>query len=138
MGKLYAIAISDIAREREVKLSNLLGEEVSEYKPEYFVTKSYSTESRFTSKTRSFKTIRGASNEVEKLNAKFAGKQMRYPTARMVNGVYAYYFIFDASLYSFTYIDVTDRWNEMVNIDIEKENIRHSKEIIKLSKKLIK
>ncbi len=72
MGKLYAIAISDIAREREVKLSNLLGEEVSEYKPEYFVTKGYSTESRFTSKTRSFKTIRGASNEVEKLNAKFA------------------------------------------------------------------
>lgn len=138
MGKLYAIAISDIAREREVKLSNLLGEEVSEYKPEYFVTKGYSTESRFTSKTRSFKTIRGASNEVEKLNAKFAGKQMRYSTARMVNGVYAYYFIFDASLYSFTYIDVTDRWNEMINIDIEKENIRHSKEIIKLSKKLIK
>ena len=138
MGKLYAIAISDIAREREVKLSNLLGEEVSEYKPEYFVTKGYSTESRFTSKTRSFKTIRGASNEVEKLNAKFAGKQMRYPTDRMVNGVYAYYFIFDASLYSFTYTDVTDRWNEMVNIDIEKENIRHSKEIIKLSKKLIK
>ena len=137
MRNIYSIVIIDIVREREIKLSNLLGEEVLNSEPKFYITKNYNIMSCFATNARTFKTVKGALAEAQKLNTRFAGRQLAFEYLSMIDGVYARYFLFDTSRYSFSYVEVTDKWNDIINKDIEKENLRHLKEMVKLNKKLV-
>jgi hypothetical protein len=137
MKRIYAIVINDIAKERESKISALLGEEESKISSTFYVTKGMKTLYVFSDTVKTYKTVKGAMNEVNRCNKYCNNTQIRLPHGEAINGMYTHYFKFDTSKYTFSYVDVTDKWNEFINNGIDRENIRHEKEITKLKKKLI-
>jgi hypothetical protein len=137
MKRIYAIVINDIAKERELKLSALLGEDESTKSSSFFVTKGMKTTWLVSDTLKTYKTLNGALNEVNRCNKFLNNTQIRLPQGEVINGMYTHYFKFDTSKYTFSYVDVTDKWNEFVNNSIDKENDKHEKIITKLKKKLI-
>jgi hypothetical protein len=137
MKRIYAIVINDIAKERELKLSALLGEDETTKSSSFFVTKGMKTTWCVSDTLKTYKTIKGALNEVNRCNKFLNNTQIRLPQGEVINGMYTHYFKFDTSKYLFSYVDITDKWNEFVNIAIDKENAKHEKILTKLKKKLI-
>jgi hypothetical protein len=143
MGRLYTIVYVKKSELRDSLIDQILGEEETKTDfngvYEYFYAKNGKLQKNIDYKIKAYKTLNGAQREASKITRLKSGK-----TIRTKNGFYddenrrwTYEVKFEASKHSLIVIDITDKWNEMIDRDIEKKKISFELEIQKLRQKKI-
>ncbi len=140
MGRLYTIVYVNKAELRDNLIDQLLGEEEpnTDVTYEYFYNKNGKLQKNIDYKIKAYKTLRGAQREATKVSKLKAGR-----TIRATYGFYdenkrwSYDIKFEPSQHSLVVIDVTDKWNEMIDRDIEKRKISFELDLQKLQQKKV-
>ena len=140
MGRLYTIVYVNKAELRDNLIDQLLGEEEpnTDVTYEYFYNKNGRLQKNIDYKIKAYKTLRGAQREATKVSRLKAGR-----TIRATYGFYdenkrwSYDIKFEPSQHSLVVIDVTDKWNEMIDRDIEKRKRAFELDLQKLQQKKV-
>lgn len=156
MGRLYTIVYVNKAELRDNLIDQLLGEEEPNTDVTYyFYNKNGKLQKNIDYKIKAYKTLRGAQREATKVSRLKAGR-----TIKATYGFYdennskddeknkillqflkdkrwSYDIKFEPSQHSLVVIDVTDRWNEMIDRDIEKRKIAFELDLQKLQQKKV-
>lgn len=140
MGILYTIVYVNKAELRDNLIDQLLGEEETntDVTYEYFYNKNGKLQKNIDYKIKAYKTLRGAQREATKVSRLKAGR-----TIKATYGFYdenkrwSYDIKFDPSQHSLVVIDVTDKWNEMIDRDIEKRKRAFELDLQKLQQKKV-
>ena len=140
MGRLYTIVYVNKAELRDNLIDQLLGEEEpnTDVTYEYFYNKNGKLQKNIDYKIKAYKTLRGAQREATKVSRLKAGR-----TIRATYGFYdenkrwSYDIKFEPSQHSLVVIDVTDKWNEMIDRDIEKRKRAFELDLQKLQQKKV-
>ena len=140
MGRLYTIVYVNKAELRDNLIDQLLGEEEpnTDVTYEYFYNKNGKLQKNIDYKIKAYKTLRGAQREATKVSRLKAGR-----TIKATYGFYdenkrwSYDIKFDPSQHSLVVIDVTDKWNEMIDRDIEKRKRAFELDLQKLQQKKV-
>jgi hypothetical protein len=134
MGKMYTLAIVSKVAQREAKLGSLLSDsdEVFDIPFEFIWNKNGKLKKEISLHTKAYKTLGGASRECAKINKKYADKSMRLVEGYILNGRWTTSFTFDTSQYSFAVIDITEKWNQHIDKEVEKETAKYNREVQKL------
>lgn len=140
MGRLYTIVYVNKAELRDNLIDQLLGEEEpnTDVTYEYFYNKNGKLQKNIDYKIKAYKTLRGAQREATKVSRLKAGR-----TIRSTHGFYdenkrwTYDIKFEPSQHSLVVIDVTDKWNEMIDRDIEKRKRSFELDLQKLQQKKV-
>ncbi len=140
MGRLYTIVYVNKAELRDNLIDQLLGEEEpnTDVTYEYFYNKNGKLQKNIDYKIKAYKTLRGAQREATKVSKLKAGR-----TIRATYGFYdenkrwSYDIKFEPSQHSLVVIDVTDKWNEMIDRDIEKRKRAFELDLQKLQQKKV-
>ena len=135
MGKIYTLAIVSKAAQREAKLGSLLSDsdEVLDIPFEFIWNKNGKLKKEISLHTKAYKTLGGASRECSKINTKYSGKSMRLVEGYILNGRWTTSFTFDTSQYGFVVIDITEKWNQHIDSEVQKETARYNREVQKLN-----
>ena len=131
---MYTLAIVSKASQREAKLGSLLSDsdEVFDIPFEFIWNKNGKLKKEISLHTKAYKTLGGASRECAKINKKYADKSMRLVEGYILNGRWTTSFTFDTSQYSFAVIDITEKWNQHIDKEVEKETAKYNREVQKL------
>ena len=140
MGRLYTIVYVNKAELRDNLIDQLLGEEEpnTDVTYEYFYNKNGRLQKNIDYRIKAYKTLRGAQREATKVSRLKAGR-----TIRATYGFYdenkrwSYDIKFEPSQHSLVVIDVTDKWNEMIDRDIEKRKRAFELDLQKLQQKKV-
>ena len=135
MGKIYTLAIVSKAAQREAKLGSLLSDsdEVFDIPFEFIWSKNGKLQKEMSLKIKAYKTLGGATRECSKINKKYAGKSMRLSHGTYVERKWITSFTFDTSQYAFVVIDITEKWNQHIDSEVEKETVKYNREVQKLN-----
>jgi hypothetical protein len=135
MGKMYTLAIVSKAAQREAKLGSLLSDsdEVFDIPFEFIWSKNGKLQKEMSLKIKAYKTLGGATRECAKINKKYAGKLMRLNQGTYIDRRWVNSFTFDTSQYAFVVIDITEKWNQHIDNEVEKENAKYNREVQKLN-----
>lgn len=140
MGRLYTIVYVNKAELRDNLIDQLLGDEEpnTDVAYEYFYNKRGKLQKNIDYKIKAYKTLRGAQREATKVSRLKAGRTIR--------STYGFYdenkrwtcdIKFEPSQHSLVVIDVTDKWNEMIDRDIEKRKRAFELDLQKLQQKKV-
>jgi hypothetical protein len=135
MGKMYTLAIVSKAAQREAKLGSLLSDsdDALDIPFEFVWNKNGKIKKEITLHTKAYKTLGGASRECSKINTKFANKSMRMAEGYVLNGRWTTSFNFDTSQYAIVVIDISEKWNQHIDKEIQKETAIYNKTVQKLN-----
>jgi len=135
MGKMYTLAIVSKAAQREAKLGSLLSDsdEVFDIPFEFIWSKNGKLQKEMSLKIKAYKTLGGATRECAKINKKYVGKSMRLSHGTYIERKWITSFNFDTSQYSFVVIDITEKWNQHIDSEVEKETTKYNREVQKLN-----
>lgn len=142
MGRLYTIVYVKKSELRDSLIDQILGEEENKTDfngvYEYFYTRNGKLQKNIDYKIKAYKTLSGAQREASKVTRLKSGRTIRSTTGFYdENRRWTYDIKFEASQHSLVVIDITDKWNEMIDKDIEKKKISFELEIQKLQQKKV-
>lgn len=140
MGRLYTIVYVNKAELRDNLIDQLLGEEETntDVTYEYFYNKNGKLQKNIDYKIKAYKTLRGAQREATKVSKLKAGRTIRSTHGfHDENRRWTYDIKFEPSQHSLVVIDVTDKWNEMIDRDIEKRKRAFELDLQKLQQKKV-
>lgn len=142
MGKLYSIAIIKKVDLRESKLLQIFGE--TDYGSIYvgpynllLHKNSHSVDTIFSYSLKTYKTISGAQKFINLWINNFNSKFIKINRGAVIDNRWSYNFIFNSNEDSLVIVDITDKWNSMVDKDISNIKSRLEKKIFALTKKRI-
>lgn len=132
---MYTLAIVSKAAQREAKLGSLLSDsdEVFDIPFEFIWSKNGKLQKEMSLKIKAYKTLGGATRECAKINKKYTGKSMRLSHGTYIERKWITSFNFDTSQYSFVVIDITEKWNQHIDSEVEKETTKYNREVQKLN-----
>ena len=135
MGKIYTLAIVSKAAQREAKLGSLLSDsdEVLDIPFEFIWSKNGKLQKEMSLKIKAYKTLGGASRECAKINKKYADKSMRLIQSFYIDRKWINSFNFDTSQYAFVVFDISEKWNQHIDSEIQKETAKYNREVQKLN-----
>lgn len=140
MGRLYTIVYVNKAELRDNLIDQLLGEEETntDVTYEYFYNKNGKLQKNIDYKIKAYKTLRGAQREATKVSRLKAGRTIKATYDFYdENKRWSYDIKFEPSQHSLVVIDVTDKWNEMIDRDIEKRKRAFELDLQKLQQKKV-
>ena len=132
---MNTLAIVSKAAQREAKLGSLLSDsdEVFDIPFEFIWTKNGKLQKEMSLKIKVYKTLGGASRECAKINKKYADKSMRLSHGISIERRWVTSFIFDTSQYAFVVVDITEKWNQHIDKEVEKETAKYNREVQKIN-----
>jgi hypothetical protein len=135
MGKMYTLVLVSKAAQREAKLGSLLSEsdDVLDIPFEFIWSKNGKLQREMSLKIKAYKTLGGASRECAKINKKYADKSMKLLHGISIERRWITSFNFDTSQYAFVVIDISEKWNQHIDSEVQKENARYNREVQKLN-----
>lgn len=135
MGKIYTLALVSKAAQREAKLGSLLSDsdDVLDIPFEFIWSKNGKLQKEMSLKIKAYKTLGGASRECAKINKKYADKSMKLLHGISIERRWITSFTFDTSQYAFVVIDISEKWNQHIDSEVQKETARYNREVQKLN-----